>query len=73
MNTCKEILLSREGIYIDGEKLDRLVYGIKYEARGGNHMALDLTCYIVDDKDNIVVEDNKAATEDINYIWEFDK
>ena len=73
MNTCKEILLSRKGIFIDGERLARLVCGINYEARGDNHMELDLTCYIVDDKGAIVVEGNEAATEVINYIWEFEE
>jgi hypothetical protein len=70
----KEVKFTREGgIILDGVKLDRLVHGMQYDARGGDHRRLiHFDCYVTDDEGAVIIKDNDIVTEKLTYQWAFE-
>jgi hypothetical protein len=74
-NTCREVVLSRKGIYIDGERLDRLVHAINYSARGGRlgtHRYIEFKYYVTNEDNTPIERDGDIVSESVNFVWLFE-
>lgn len=70
MIECYEFKATRDGIFIDGELLDRYVVGIRYDCKIEFDI-VTIVCYVMSpvNEKNVLVVDNEDVTEELFYFW----
>lgn len=69
MKKVTNITLSRGGMFIDGERIDKRIKRIEYDAQEDNGV-IHFDYYAEDEGGNVIINNNEAVLHKISYIWE---
>ncbi len=70
MIECNEFKMNRDGIFIDNERLDRFVTGIRYDCKLDFDVVV-VICYVMNpiNEDAVLVVKSEPVTEELRYFW----